>query len=510
MPEPMDACLARVEREHHRSAMTMPPPYVASDDASLVAGCLGGDEEALASLLDRHGLLAELALMRGLEAVDDPCRALSERREALARALSTEGGAALLGYASGSCTLRSFLAVIARRIGREDPGAPRRPFAPAAPTPPMLDLVAVLDARSTIEHLGRVTELLDRQPPDVAALVRLRAHGVERAHAAALLGTADATGRTVLSRLASRLSEVDAGHEDAAAAGWRMVLDAASHAERVEIALLTERDGAGDVSSASLRSARARVEATFRALRDRLLAETTPSSPNCLDSRSIAGFVDGTMRGGARARVEGHVLACTLCLDEVAALALDTRAVEAIRHAASGDRSLGVAAALLASGRYVLAAKLRATDPAPRDARFDLVARIALAARALESGPTLRAHDASGVLMRGLPSDEEAPIVAFEALALDDSAGAYRALDETTARSSVGMRLRMLTAGASGELAVARALAAEAKASVDPGAVADAESLAALPDGASLPREILVERLRDAVPAVVRAALSTR
>jgi hypothetical protein len=486
--------------------MTLPPPYVTSDDASLVAGCLGGDEDAIRTLLERHGVLAELALVRGLETAVDVDAALAARRKDLARFLARDGGGALLGYASGSCSLRSYLAVVARLVAR-DAGAPTRlPFAPAAPTPPTLDVAGIVAARTTIERLGRVTELLDRQPLDVTALVRLRAHGVERAHAAALLGTADATGRTVLARLASRLSEADAGSEDAAAAGWRMVLDAASHGERVEIALLTERDVPAE-GQPSLRRARAGVEAVFRALRDRLLSEASPSTPNCLDSRSTAGFVDGTMRGGARARVEGHVLGCPLCLDEVAALAIDTRALEAVRHAASGDRRLGLGAALLASGRYVLAAKLRAADPTPR---FDLVARIAEAARSLESGLEAREPDASGVLMRGLPSDEEAPIVAFEALALDDPSGAYRALDETTARSSIGVRLRMLTAAALGDLAAARALASEARGSVDPGAVADAESLAALPDGATLPREILVERLRDAVPALVRAALSTR
>ena len=68
----------------------------------------------------------------------------------------------------------------------------------------------------------------------------------------------------------------------------------------------------------------------------------------------------------------------------------------------------------------------------------------------------------------------------------------------------------MLTAAVSPDLAAARALATEARGGVDPGATADAESLEAIPEGATLPREILVERLRDLVPALVRAALSTR
>ncbi len=488
--------------------MTTIPPHAPSDDASVLADCLRGDDAALTALLDRHGLLAELALARGLEGAADASRALAERHVALRRVLSRNGGATLADFASASCSLRAYLAVVARGVTRDaDPLA--GPFAPAPPIAPMLSESRADDAGRTAERLGRVAELLERQPPDVSALVRLRAHGVERTHASALLGSVDATVRPVLSRLASRLSEADVGHEDAAAAGWRMVLDAASYEERVEIALLTEREPAGTPSS--LRTARAGVEVTFRALGRRILSEKGQPSPQCLDAQGIAGFVDGTMRGGARARVEGHVLACSLCLDEVAALALDVRALEAIRHAASGDIRLGLVGALLASGRYTLAAKLRATDPLPGgSARFDLVERIAHAARSLESGLPSQVREASGVMMRGLPSDDEAPIVAFEALALDDPSGAYRALDETTARSSIGVRLQMLAAAAAGELAVARSLADEARTSVDPGAVADAESLLALPDGATLPREIVLERLRDAVPALVRAALSTR
>ena len=83
---------------------------------------------------------------------------------------------------------------------------------------------------------------------------------------------------------------------------------------------------------------------------------------------------------------------------------------------------------------------------------------------------------------------------------------AYRAVDDHAAKHTIGQRLRLLAAASGPDLPEARELAQKIAelASPDPGLRADATCVLALPEDRELPREVLVERLRDAMADAVR------
>jgi len=114
------------------------------------------------------------------------------------------------------------------------------------------------------------------------------------------------------------------------------------------------------------------------------------------------------------------------------------------------------------------------------------------------------------VVATHIPADDEAPLVAFEALALEDPHTAWRAIDDHVARQTLGARLRLLAAASGHDLEGARALADEVVGApeIDPGLTVDADAVRALPERAALPREILVERLRAVLPEAVRFVLT--
>lgn len=490
--------------------MTLPRPYSESDDEAVVDGCIRGDVHAFEALVDRHGALAEVAMLRELDAPSDahgydPEPLLAAIEEHLRRG----DHAALRAWSPRECTLRAWLAAVARQVARRHAQAtPRRASLIAFfPTPAVLQMSDV----QAEEAAAAVHELLERLPPTLGALARLRVRGMDREQIAAAVGLAQTSVVANLERIASRIGELDETDAALAVEAYRIVLGAADAAERTRAAVRTEDD-------AEFRRARAIAEATWRSVRGRVLAKPAPRSGMCLDDRQVAGFVDGTMRGALRARSEGHVGACARCVDEVAALSTDLRAVPVLRDASGLDRSLAIAAASLATTRFDAArriAELVREGPA-RDLRAarDLE-RLASAAGALAGGKSARPRESSGLVRRGLPSDEEAPLVAFEALVDGDAHAAYRAIDEHTAREPVAARLRLIAAAAGEDLGGARAFAREALARprVDPGMVEDAQAVAALDRfeataPRALPREIVIERLRDLLPEVVRDAVA--
>lgn len=481
--------------------MALPPPFAGADDATVVDGCLHDDPDAWEALRARWGTLLYATIVR---AVDGP-RAAEIDHEALLELVwehLREDGAAALRQWTGECQLRSYLAIVGRHLALVHAELSTSPAAlvAALPTPSGL----FLDDLLAIEPARRVAETLEKLPPNIDALVRLRLRGLSRDDVAATLGMSPATVLANLERVARRLGELDASETDSGTT-WRALLDAATVEERVAQALRTEDD-------ADYRAVRSLVEKTWRAVGERALGRPAPREVSCLDDRSMAGFVDGTLRGPGRARAEGHVATCPRCIDEAAALVLDLRAVSVLRDAAELDPAAAVAAACVATTRFAAAERLstRALERSPGSRVVAGVRRLAQAGQLLEGGRRRSEAQTSQVVPTHVPDDDEAPLVAFEALVLSDVHAAWRAIDDHMAKHPVGARLRLLTAAAGQDLEAAQALAAIAQAqpSVDPGRARDARAVAALPKGRALPREILVEHLRALLPEAVRFVLT--
>lgn len=489
--------------------MSLPRPYEESDDDALVEGCLRGDDDAYSVLFDRFGALIEVAMLREIDGPPeggtyDP----ASRLAAVAAHLHRHDAAAVRAWSSKECTLRAWICVVARQVARRhaDATPTRAQLVAFFPTPAALHVQDVLAA----ERAAPLHELLDRLPPTLLALARLRLRGMDRAAIAGAVGIGQTVVVQNLEKIAARLAELEPDRALAIEA-YRIVLGAADASERARAALRTEDD-------AAFRGARTVIEATWRSVRERVLGRG-PLAPTtrtglCLDERAIAGFVDGTMRGQARARSEGHVGSCARCVDEVATLSTDLRTLPILRDAQGLEPAVAVAAACLSTTRFEaarrIAERVRDGDPRSERAARDLE-RLAIAASFLEGGRA-RSRESSGMVVRGLPSDEEAPLVAFEALVRGDAHAAFRAIDEHTARLPAAGRLRLIAAAGGEDPAGARRLAEKVleRPRVDPGAIDDAESVLAMPESRALPREIVVERLRDVLPEVVRAALVRR
>lgn len=489
-------------------------------DEALVTASLEGDAEALASLVERHGLLAELVAVRELdETPRDPDRWLTgvlEQRRTL-----------LADFSVKASTLKAFLGVVVRRAVRSEARAEARPeqtgrerrraLVAPLPVPPPLQakpLQQITAAPTTATLAQACRDALMRQPPNVISVTRLGLHGLSRSHIAALLGSSEAQAVSTLERVAARLGAVaveqigpgeQIGELDDATLAFRVLLDASPPSERVRFARRTE-------SERALGKYRAAIDGAFRLLRTDLL-RPAPRGPHCLDPAAIAGYVDGTMRGAVRARAEAHVSGCTSCIDEIAALSCDRRSLPLVREAQSADRSAQLAAMALGVALFdpgTLLADTVASRRENKSARLcaDL-ARLGRACRVLE-GSTAHDRETSGLVQRDVPSDDEAPLVAFEALALGDSGTAFRAIDEAHTPAPVAARVRVLAAAAGGDAPQGHAWARAVKDGydVDPGAVEDAECVLALGDGEALPREIVTERLRALVPDLVRVVLA--
>jgi hypothetical protein len=493
--------------------MALPAPYAEADDAALTEGCIAGDADAWRVLGERHGRLVEYMVQRVMDERGDGV-ILGE--EAVVRRVFDELGreqAALLRQWSGASRLRTFVALVARRVASRACGelTPNATPLAAMGVPTFVGLEEV-DAGETAR---RVAQTLARLPPNAAILVRLRLRGLDVPLIASTLGVTRAGVDGTLDRIAARLGEVHAAELDgapaavrieAAASAWRLMLDAASPEERVALAVRTDDDR-------EFRRMRAQVEAAFRRLRqDGLFRGVTQRGPLCLDDHTIAGFVDGSVRGSARARLEGHVGTCDRCVDEVATLAADLGAAELLRASTGVARDAALAGAHVYATRFRAGQRIaeRAAAVAPK--LGGELRRLAQVGAALEGGRFREraSPSVSGVLVAGVPSDDEAPLVALEALVADEPAAAERAIDEHLARGPIGARLRLLALAAGVDVDAARAMAEalRRRAHADPGLVDDVTVVLALPVGRALPPEILAERLRDLLPEVARWTLS--
>ena len=479
--------------------MTLPEPYASAADPSVVDGCLQGDADAWAELKRRHAPFVQATVVRAIEGPRIDEVDLDLMLDLVWDSLRADQSQALRQW-TGESQLRSYLAVFARHVTRMNAEASTSPatLVAALPTPSGL----FLDDLLAIAPAARVEEAIDRLPPNIAALVRLRLRGLGRDDIAATLGMSSAMVRANLERIAARLGERDEAEMNTTPC-WRVLLDAAEIDERVALAVRTEDDD-------DFRSVRSLVEKTWRAVGERALGRPAPRTATCLDERAMAGFVDGTLRGAARARLEGHVATCPRCIDEAAALAIDLRAQAPLRDAADLDPTIAVAAACIATTRFAAAERLgeRARDRGLDSPVIGDLLRLAQAGQLLAGGPGKRDHT-SQVVATHVPSDDEAPLVAFEALVLGDPHTAWRAIDDHLAKQGLGARLRLLAAaGRDPDGAGVLAAAELAQPQVDPGRTRDALAVAALPAGRALPRESLVERLRALLPEAVRFVLT--
>ncbi len=469
--------------------MPLAQPYASADDATVVDACLRDDPDAWAALRARYGTLVYACVVGAL---DGP-RASELDEEGTIDVVWDEIREGALERWKSESQLGSYLALVGRHLALTHGEARTRPevMVNAVPTPSGI----FLDDLLAIEPATRIEATIEKLPPNIGALIRLRLRGLSQGDIAATLGMSPATVRANLERIATRLGDLDAADTDAT---WRTLLDAADVEERVRQALRSEDD-------ASYRSLRRKVEKTWQAVSARALGRPSPKSAECLDEAAAAGFVDGTLRGAARARAEAHVASCRRCVDEAAALVLESRAQPVLKDAAELEPTVAVAAACAVTGRLVAAERLasraleRRSGPVAGDLR-----RIAQAGRLLEGGQR-RAEQTSQVIATRAPASENGPLLAFEALAVSDPNAAWRAIDDDIAKQTLGARLRLLAAAAGRDPDAARELAEATLAQpLDPGHTLDARAVCALPRGRALPREILVERLRALLPAAVR------
>ena len=484
--------------------MPLPPPYSEADDRGVVDGCVAGDEDAWAALLSRHAPLIELVAVRVVdERRTGPLEEVPGCTDAVVSHLRRNQAGAL--HAWGGQSLRHYLAVHARQVATaylQDVTPPATLIA-SLPTPAAI----FLDEMLATEPAKQVTETLDRMPPNFGALVRLRLRGLDRSDIAATLGKTQQMVVSHMERIAERLvSPADGGPTpDDAGAAWRVLLDAASIAERVAVSIRTESDR-------DFRKVRSLAEATWRSVRERALTQLHPKQGLCLDENSVATFVDGTLRGADRTRAEGHVATCPRCIDNVATLTLDMRSADFRREAAARDAGASLAAACVAATRFRAGAMLADLAAEAGSERAHAIARLARLAQMIEGGTERQSAEPSRVrvLDTAPPTDDEAPIVAMEALVANDMHGAARAIDDQLAKGALGARLRLLALVAGQDVEAGRALAADlvAKTHSDPGLMDDAAAALALPEGLALPREVLVERLRSALPQAVRWVLN--
>jgi len=480
---------------------SLPEPYSKADDDAVVRGCIDGDGDAWAALRSRYQYDVETIVIRVLDerrVGELDLREVPSIADHCFRALKRNDAGPLRLWNGGR--LRPYLATIIRQEAEEHAmeDTPLQPLVAHPPTPAPMDL----DRRALSEPALRVREAIAKLAPRATAMLRLRLRGLRRGEIAATLGQPVTALQEDLGLLAERLAGAQG---EGAEPAWRILLDCATTEERVETALRTEDDE-------DFREIREVAGASWRHVREDALVARLPRTPGPLqDATGVASFVDGSWRGAERTRAEGHLATCGRCVDTVAMLILDLRALD-IRRAAHGGRCSQIAASCIATGRFVAGRVLaQAAETQEQTEVAKLLVRMANVGSSLEEGTRERDSQGSRVFsMAALPTDVEAPVVAFEALVAGDPIAAERAIDDHVAKQTVGQRLRLLALAVDPDRTDAHAAATKvmASASPDPGLRGDAETILALPKNRGLPQECLAERLRDALPDGVRFLVS--
>jgi len=473
--------------------MSVVPPRPDADDQALVAALALGDANAWERFLARYGRALRTVVVR---VVDERRGGSLGEVPACVQVAGKFLKDGMLERYRGAATLRCFLAAGVRSeiTSYLQDVTPPASLIASLPTPASLFLDEVL-AEEPAKRAGSVVE---KMPPNMGGLLRLRLRGLDRADISSTLGLPAETVRGHLEHLAQRLGELDDAEPAYADVAWRMLLDAAPIDERVA----TARRSLRDARFARVRSV---VESTFRALREKELLRLHPKADECLGDETTASFVDGSAKGPDRTRAEGHIATCPRCIDAVATLTMDVRTIDALRDVADWNAELAVAAACVTTTRF-RAGELLADGAKGDETRTRAIMRLARIGMSLSGGVRELASEPSRVIATNVPSDADAPLVALEALVNDDTHSAFRAIDDELARGPLGSRLRLLSLAAEDDAREGRSLAEEIlrKPQTDPGLVTDAQATVAIPAGDSMPREILIERIRDTIPAAVR------
>ncbi|MEM1413655.1 MAG: hypothetical protein AAGH15_02080 [Myxococcota bacterium] len=469
----------------------MEPTAGVGEDEALRAGCAAGETWAFDALATRYGRLLSLVGARVLDEIRGGPFDLRELASVRARAERRLEDREIYARWRGR-SLAPLVAALARQEA-ESYAANETPIAAAPPFFPVPTVVS--------EDPGALRQSLARLEPIGALLVRLRLRGLDLAAVARPAARPADAVVADLRRIAERFAALDVPVAGAEAI-WRVLLSVASIEERVAVALRT-------VGDATFREDRRRLRGRWRALASAELGQRRPVTPGPLaTAEGVATFVDGAP--GA-SRTSGHLATCVRCADDVARLVLDMRAAEALGATRELPEPLALAAVSVATGRPRAAMAL-ATDSEPGSLGEALL-RLAMVGEALTGpeAPAPTARERSGVLEAPpIPSDEEAPLYALEALVAGDARTAARAIDDHAAKGTVGRRLRLLAAASGDDVALAQRLATEilAAPSPDPGLALDARAVKALPPDEALPPEMLAVRLRHALPDAVRFTIA--
>lgn len=475
--------------------MGLPSPFENVDDRGLAEACTRGDEDAFAALERRFGRVIRAVGLRVLDDAHAPydVTLVTERVDAYLRRnqfgpLRTWSGNRLV----------VFLSLVTREAfgARALDQATQAEGATGPSSGALVD--DLLGSGFREDTLDESPSGLDRLSPYVNVMLRLRLHGLGATGIAAALGTTRPAVVHQLGLIASHLGRGD----EASTQAFRLVLGHATHSERVALVLRSERDR-------SFRQSRHAALETWDAFRDRALASRPCPSRLCLSIDALASLVDGSLRGPSRAEAEGHVGSCAHCAQRLASSVTDQDVVTPLRDSLRLPEPVAQLATAVSTLRPELALSLAdealLADPRRARALVRIAKTLSQANRLARLGST-RPSWGKSEGESTIPTDDEAPIVALEALVSHAPSVALRAVDEHLARRTVGLRIRLLAAASMGELARVRALARDImeRSSPDPELARDVDVVMAVPDDAALPIEVLAERVRTLVPDVVR------
>lgn len=474
--------------------MSTSPDSRSVSDVELAEACASGSDEAWTTLLARMDIpIRAVALRVADERGRTAAEAYADGLAAIGQYLKRNDFGLLRMWSETHCTLKHYIVVLARRamVDSLKESDARLSFMPTMPSPAaeaVSDLLASGPA-------ARVNDILGRLPSNLMAAVRLSLRGADIESIGKALAKPPQMVRRDLTHVADRLG-ASVGHDpDIASTCFRYLLDVSTPAERVNVARQTEQ-------SRAFRNIRGLVDNIWRDLREIRLATNELETPLDLDAMSVAGFVDGKLRGVERIRVEGNLASSPRSIDEVAMLSMDMRAVEIAQHHARKDRDLALATACLCTGHYSVAAQLASNVTTP-DWISETLADLANLGRSLKSldetpeGP-FQSHEPLARVLVHLRSAE--PELAGELL------------DQLPAQGPLIERMVLLTQAAGLDIGNARTLAEQTldKARLDELHREDCETVLASPADAPMPAELVAQRLGALLPLAAQTVANGR
>lgn len=463
-------------------------------DAELAQACAEGSDEAWTALIARMDLPIRCVALRVADergrSADEAC---TDGIAAIAQYLKRNDFGLMRMWSETHCTLKHYITVLARRamVDSLKESDARLSFIPTMPSP-AADAVSDLLASGPA---ARVNDMLGRLPSNLMAAVRLSLRGADIESIGKALAKPPQMVHRDLTHVADRLG-ASVGHDaDVASTCFRYLLDVSTASERVSVARQTE-------ASRAFRNIRGLVDNIWKDLRELRLATRELETPFDLDAMSIAGFVDGKLRGVERIRAEGNLASSPRSIDEVAMLSMDMRAVDIAQHHARKDRDLALATACLCTGHYAVAAELAASVETP-DWISETLADLANLGRSLKSldetpeGPWL-SHEPLARALVHLRS--AAPELAGELL------------EQLPAQGPLVERLMLLTQAAGVNVANARATAEATldKPRLDQQHREDCETVLAVPTDTSMPSELVAQRLGALLPLAAQTVANGR